>query len=97
MSISCAVIIPSLNPDHRLKALAAALQSYDFAHIIVVDDGSDSAHKVNFPISTDRLTLLVHEVNRGKGAALKTAIHPLSHLTFIRLSGSASAPTRQSL
>ena len=74
MSISCAVIIPSLNPDHRLKALAAALQSYDFAHIIVVDDGSDSAHKVNFPISTDRLTLLVHEVNRGKVAALKTAM-----------------------
>lgn len=74
MPIPCAVIIPSLNPDHRLKELVIALAPYDFLHLIVVDDGSDTAHKANFPPPGGNLTLLVHEINRGKGAAIKTAM-----------------------
>lgn len=82
MSIPCVVIIPSLNPDHRLKELVAALADYDFLHLIVVDDGSDAAHKENFPQSSAKLTLLSHEVNRGKGAALKTAMrYVLEHIS----------------
>ncbi len=74
MPIPCALVIPSLNPDHRLKELVTALSDYHFAHIVVVDDGSDAAHKGNFPASGEKLTLLTHEVNRGKGAAIKTAL-----------------------
>ena len=72
---SVAVVLPSLNPDHRFKAVADGLIEAGFRHIVVVDDGSDEAHKHWF----DELRhcpvchVLVHEVNKGKGRALKDA------------------------
>ena len=38
---SVAVVLPSLNPDHRFKAVADGLIGAGFRHIVVVDDGSD--------------------------------------------------------
>ncbi len=72
---SVAVVLPSLNPDHRFKAVADGLIEAGFRHIVVVDDGSDEEHKHWF----DELRpspvchVLVHEVNKGKGRALKDA------------------------
>ena len=72
---SVAVVLPSLNPDHRFKAVADGLIEAGFRHIVVVDDGSDEEHKRWF----DELRpspvchVLVHEVNKGKGRALKDA------------------------
>lgn len=69
------VIIPSLNPDEKLLRTVEGLVSTGFEDIIVVNDGSDAAHSgifrelEGFP----QVTLLSHEVNRGKGRALKTA------------------------
>ncbi len=66
------IVIPSLNPDEKLKATVAGIKSVGFNNIMVINDGSDKANLPNFP-SEDDVTLLHHRTNRGKGAALKTA------------------------
>ena len=68
------VIIPSLDPDERLAGVVNALRAEGFDDIILVDDGSKPENKAFFPAGND-ITLLVHQVNRGKGAALKTALN----------------------
>ena len=72
---SVAVVLPSLNPDHRFKAVADGLIEAGFRHIVVVDDGSDEEHKRYFDElrGKDVCHVLVHEVNMGKGRALKDA------------------------
>lgn len=67
------LVIPSLNPDEKLAKTIAGMIDVGFNDIIVVDDGSDEQHKQFFPANNNNITMLVHEVNRGKGAALKTA------------------------
>lgn len=66
------VVIPSLNPDEKLKATVAGIKAAGFNNILVVNDGSSKENLQNFP-SADEVTLLTHRVNKGKGAALKTA------------------------
>lgn len=68
------IIIPSLNPDEKLKGTIDGICNKGFKNIIVVDDGSDSEHKAPFAYAKEKgCTVLVHEVNKGKGRALKTA------------------------
>ena len=69
------VVIPSLNPDEKLRGVVTSLLSLGFCDIVLVNDGSDEEHVKNFPSpdELEGLTLLRHRVNRGKGAALKTA------------------------
>ena len=69
------VIIPSLNPDDKLLEVINGLLNKGFDDIIVVDDGSDKDHKKFFAMAAklEHVQVLEHEVNRGKGRALKTA------------------------
>ena len=69
------VVIPSLKPDGRLVSYALALRERGFDQVVVVDDGSGAAYAPIFEAAAriSGVTLLRHEVNRGKGAALKTA------------------------
>lgn len=69
------VIIPSLNPDEKLMKVICGLEEEGFDDIIVVNDGSSPDKLLNFPDPKEHpaCTVLTHEVNRGKGAALKTA------------------------
>lgn len=69
------VVIPSLKPDDRLVSYALALREKGFDQVVVVDDGSGAAYAPIFEAAAQisGVTLLRHEVNRGKGAALKTA------------------------
>ena len=67
------LVIPSLNPDDKLAKTVKGMMDIGFSKIVLVDDGSDSEHKANFPAESNCVTILTHEVNRGKGAALKTA------------------------
>jgi glycosyltransferase involved in cell wall biosynthesis len=69
------VIIPSLNPDEKLKCVVDALVGEGFDDIILVNDGSDEAHMQPFRMLSGypQCTVLTHEVNRGKGRGLKTA------------------------
>lgn len=68
------VLIPSLNPDGRLKQTIDDLKEIGFSRFVIVDDGSDNQHKQNFPISDleNDFIVLRHSFNRGKGAAMKT-------------------------
>jgi len=70
------VIVPSYEPDEKLEKVVTGLEAEGFTDIIVIDDGSSEKNKPNFPDPAKHpsMTLLVHEVNKGKGAALKTAI-----------------------
>lgn len=73
MNIS--IILPSLNPDEKLMQVVDTLISHGFDDIIIVNDGSDNEHIQPF-LSAEALsqcTVLNHEVNKGKGRALKTA------------------------
>lgn len=70
---SVPVVIPSYNPDEKLCPTVSGLISAGFTNIIVIDDGSSPETKKNFPESGEFVTVLRHEVNRGKGAGLKTA------------------------
>ena len=67
------VIIPSLDPDEHLCQTVDGLKEAGFTRFVLVDDGSDEEHKKNFPEPSDSVFVLHHEVNKGKGAALKTA------------------------
>jgi putative flippase GtrA len=70
------VLIPAYEPDARLVSLVEALRSADPAlHVLVVDDGSGPASRPVFDaVRGLGCTVLVHPVNRGKGAALRTGL-----------------------
>lgn len=69
------VIVPSLNPDEKLVAVVEGLIKEGFDDIIVVNDGSNEEHMQPFieVAKHSEVVVLTHEVNRGKGRALKTA------------------------
>ena len=67
------VIIPAYKPDDTLIKLIGDLEPYDLEKI-VVDDGSGEEHEHIFNAVEDRCIVLRHEENRGKGAAIKTAL-----------------------
>ena len=73
-----AIVIPSFEPDERLISLVNDLVKQEIGHIYIVNDGSGEQYNIVF----DRLActvkssggdILRHNVNRGKGRALKTA------------------------
>lgn len=69
------LVIPALNPDEKLLELVADTHE-SFKHIIIVNDGSREDLLWVFDTlksSYTNLTVLVHEENKGKGVALKTA------------------------
>ncbi len=68
------VLIPSLNPDERLVNYVRECILSGFEKILLIDDGSDSSYQGIFQELREfpQVEVLVHPVNRGKGAALKT-------------------------
>ena len=73
------VVLPSLDPDEKLHLVIEGLLEYGFTHIILVNDGSKQENLHYFEEEAaahpDVITLLHHEVNKGKGAALKNAFN----------------------
>ena len=70
------VVLPSLDPDEKLIAVVDGLLEYGFSDIILVNDGSkpENLHYfTDLAAQHPQITLLHHEVNKGKGAALKNA------------------------
>ena len=64
-------IIPALNPENKLIKLVNELKN-DFKEIIIVNDGSETSDIFD---KLDGCIILTHEVNKGKGEALKTAFN----------------------
>lgn len=73
---SVSLIIPAYKPDEKLLHTLREAAEAGFTDILVVDDGSGAAYEPVFQQvkAMPQCTLLRHEVNRGKGAALKTAM-----------------------
>ena len=70
------VVLPSLDPDEKLIRVVDGLLEYGFSDIILVNDGSKQENLHYFSdlaAAHPEITLLHHEVNKGKGAALKNA------------------------
>lgn len=65
-------LIPSYQPDDLLvRTVLECMQSFK---IVVVDDGSGPDYKSIFNMIPKACTVLTHETNKGKGAALKTGL-----------------------
>ena len=73
------VVLPSLDPDEKLHLVIEGLLEYGFTDIILVNDGSKEENLHYFEEEAaahpDIIHLLHHEVNKGKGAALKNAFN----------------------
>jgi glycosyltransferase involved in cell wall biosynthesis len=72
-----AVVIPAYQPGEVLVGLIRSLVESPIESIIVIDDGSGPGYQHLFKQagSLPRVTVLRHERNLGKGAALKTGIN----------------------
>ena len=66
-------LIPAYEPDARLTVLAKEMADRGFL-VLIVDDGSGPVYQPVFKAAGNTATVLTHEKNRGKGAALKTAL-----------------------
>ena len=66
-------MIPAYKPEKRMLDVISGLSGYGFG-IVVVDDGSGKEYRELFNEASKSSVLLRHEVNKGKGEALKTGI-----------------------
>ena len=68
-------VVPSYEPDEKLIQVVDGLLAEGFDDIVVVNDGSHEGHLQPFAEAAERpgVTVLRHEVNKGKGRAMKTA------------------------
>ena len=68
------IIIPAYEPDKKLTELIEKLVGNGLKNIIIVDDGSGENFKSIFDSATALgATVLRHDLNKGKGEALKSA------------------------
>ena len=86
------IVIPTLDPSEKILTVVKDLKDTGFDRIIIVNDGSRPEKAPIFDALEKELgcTVLVHEVNRGKGRALKTAMsyfvkNPEGHAGIITL------------
>jgi glycosyltransferase involved in cell wall biosynthesis len=79
---SLAVLIPAWQPEARLVDLVRALSEAGFGVVMVIDDGSRAACAPVFAEveAMERVTVLRHAVNLGKGRALKTGFNAVLNL-----------------
>lgn len=75
MNIS--VIIPTYNPTEKLITVTRGLVGAGFSSIIVIDDGSreDCGRIFAEAEKIPEVTVLHHDINRGKGRGLKTGFN----------------------
>jgi glycosyltransferase involved in cell wall biosynthesis len=75
--VKVSVLMPVFNEEATLEAVLNRVLAVDYPcamELVVVDDAStDGSAKILAAFAHPRLTLLTHPVNRGKGAAIRTA------------------------
>jgi len=72
------VVIPALNPEGTLLTLVEELRERGFTRFLIVDDGSRWGSQPLFEtLANQGCIVLHHGANRGKGAAIKTALDTL--------------------
>ena len=70
-------LIPAYEPGEKLAELAEQMSIAGFA-LVVVDDGSGERFREVFEKIALFATVLTHEINKGKGCALKTGLAYIS-------------------
>ena len=81
------VIIPCYNEQGTIASLIAMVQASPWVQeIIVVDDGSqDKSREILEAISDPQVRVIMHTVNQGKGAALRTGFsHATSEFVIVQ-------------
>ena len=81
------VIIPCYNEQGTIASLIAMVQASPWVQeIIVVDDGSqDESREILEAISDPQVRVIMHTVNQGKGAALRTGFsHATSEFVIVQ-------------
>ena len=75
ISENIAILIPALNPNHKLVELIKKLNQIGLVTVVVIDDGSENSTQAVFEeVQTYQAKVYHHKYNRGKGAALRTGI-----------------------
>ena len=69
------IIIPAYEPDERFIQLLQAMNEAQIGPVVVINDGSSEEYDCFFENAecNYNATVIKHEINRGKGRALKTA------------------------
>ena len=67
------IVIPAYQPDNKLIKLIEKIHEKSDFRILVIDDGSSSKCQNIIDKVEQYATVLRHQVNQGKGQALKTA------------------------
>lgn len=70
------VVVPAYQPDEKLIKMVSEFLSETDYRVVIVDDGSSDDRMQFFSQAEamgERVTVLHHAVNRGKGCAMKTA------------------------
>ncbi|MBJ7507978.1 MAG: glycosyltransferase family 2 protein [Ilumatobacteraceae bacterium] len=81
------VVIPCYNEQGTIASLIAMVQASPWVQeIIVVDDGSqDKSREILEAISDPQVRVIMHTVNQGKGAALRTGFsHATSEFVIVQ-------------
>ena len=74
------LVIPAYEPDYNLIKLIEKIHYKSDFYIIVIDDGSSAECQDIFARAANFATVLRHQVNQGKGQALKTAFEYIQSL-----------------
>ena len=67
------VIIPAYRPDKEMISVADQMWECGYK-LLIVDDGSGEEYRAIFDVVSDICVVLRHPENRGKGAAIKSAL-----------------------
>ena len=74
------LVIPAYEPDEKLIKLLKEVSVLNLFQIIVVNDGSGEKFNNIFNEAKEYAIVLSHGINKGKGAALKTAFTYIKNL-----------------
>ena len=77
-----AILIPAYNPGPALLDLVHRLMEIGSTCCIIINDGSGARHQEVFDrlSEIDRIHIVTHEHNKGKGAALKTGFRYIQQI-----------------
>ncbi len=102
--INVTVVIPTLNPSEKIFDVVKSCRDAGFDRFIIVNDGSREECACIFDSlkSEYGCEVLVHEINRGKGRALKTAMqyfldNPGDHVGIVTLDDDGQHTTQDTV
>ena len=74
------VVVPAFNEEATIRAILERVRAVDVvAQIVVVNDSSTDGTRAQLAgLDWPNLTILHHEVNQGKGAAIRTGIEAVT-------------------